>query len=108
MNLTSINSLFRSCDKLTTIHGVIDVPKCESEMYNTASPFKGCYNLQNFEGMTSKGTIDYSSCYILTPQSVRNIFNTLPATTYSRTVYFSQDVINQMTDDEIAVATSKG
>lgn len=49
----------------------------------------------------------YSDCYLLSEQSMRNIFTVLPEVT-NKTLYFAQDCINQVDDEIIAIATSKG
>ena len=64
--------------------------------------------LINYTGFDMKQSHTYSSCRMLTRQSLLNIINNLPTVTASRTITLGGRLQNKLTAEEIAVATQKG
>lgn len=73
-----------------------------------SSPFYRCGSLRNFGGFKNitRG-MNMANCYSLSYESLLNIINKAN-NTGSATLYFTQDCVNQLSDDDIAIATNKG
>ena len=118
-SVTNMSSMFSYCSSLTT------VPQFDtSKVSSISSMFSSCTNLTDVGGLINLGmqsnlstpTSKYSgifyNCKNITRESVINIFNGLydrAAAGYSNlTLIFEPDVINRLTEDDIAIATNKG
>lgn len=113
--VTNMNGMFYECTNLT------DLPLLDcSNVIDFDSICGGCTSLSNVSGFKNLGKIrditsrfrdDFSDCP-LTRQSCINIFNNL----YDRAsagysvlkLYFLSSVINNLSDEDIAIATNKG
>lgn len=105
---TKIDGLFRNCEALQTV-SEIDASNITSNISKYSSPFSSCYVLRNFDGFKGlKVDIYLTDCYSLSYESLTNVINKLADGVSSKTLYLTQDSVNQLSDDDIAIATSKG
>lgn len=105
---TTIDNLFASCPKLQTV-SELDCSKITSNMSSYGSPFSDCYALRDFGGFKGLKVSAYlNKCYSLTYESVMNVINKLADGVSGKTLYLFQDLVNQLSDDDVAIATSKG
>ena len=105
---TKIDSLFSNCAALQTV-SEIDASNITSNISKYSSPFYYCYALRNFDGFKGlKVNIYLTDCYSLSYESLMNVINKLSDGVSSKTLYLAQDSVNQLSDDDIAIATNKG
>lgn len=64
--------------------------------------------LTNYNGVITTNSHSYENCYLLTPQSIKNILNKLPTITSSATLTLGQHNRLKVLSTDIAVATQKG
>lgn len=134
-NCSKMNGLFSGCEKLENIIGIeqLDTSKnidftnmfsncqklrklpeidCSSNTTQTSSsnsPINNCYVLRDFGGLKGFNKRLYSnSAYSLSYESLLNIINGLADGVSGQTLYLHQDCVNQLSDDDIAIATNKG
>lgn len=113
----SLNGMFYSCENLTTITGL----QCGNvKSTNIINTFFGCPKLKNIDGLFNLGesftgsvTIELFHSPLLTRESCLNIFNTIydfigNGSTYRATLDLHQDVLAQLSEEDIAIATAKG
>ena len=104
-NVININDMFYRCSILSDLYFNCDV----SKLNITDSPFGLCYSLTNvigkFEG--TKDNLYLSSCP-LTAQSAMVFINGLATVTEKRTLELSRTTYDSLTNEQIAIATSKG
>lgn len=109
-NIISLQQLFYQCSALTDINfGTFDLSKCTITGSSTA--FGLCNNLQNIRGQLSNikyFDVDMSSCSKLTNESAMVLINGLGEIDTEHTITFHADVFNQLTEEQIAIATNKG
>lgn len=138
-NITNMSSMFQGCSKLTSIPA-LDTSNvtimgfmcffCEEltsvPLFDTSNVteiddmFTECPNLTDLGGFTNMGkaftsakTLDISSTYILTNQSVKNIIDTVfdmnqNAKGVSATLKLAQTVIDAMSDAQKSQLAAKG
>lgn len=107
-NASTIQNLFSSCKNLHTV-SEINASKVTSNMSQYSSPFYGCSALRNFEGFKGlKVNMYLDNCVSLSYESLMNVINKLEDGVSGKTLYLSQDCVNQLSDDDIAIATNKG
>ena len=104
-NVTNINDMFYGCSILSDLYFNCDI----SKLNITDSPFGRCDSLTNvvgkFEG--TKDNLYLSSCP-LTAQSAMVFINGLATVTEKRTLALSRTTYDSLTNEQIAIATSKG
>lgn len=113
----NITSLFHNCRNLTTITGL----QCGSvKSTQVSNVFYNCPELKNIDGLFNLGesftgntTINLGYSPLLTRESCLNIFNTIydfigNGSTYRPTLDLPQNVIAQLSEEDIAIATAKG
>lgn len=105
---TKLDGLFYYCEKLKMV-SEIDASKVTSNISQYSSPFCNCGKLINFEGFKGlKVSVYLNQCYSLSYESLMNVINKLADGVSSKTLYLAQDSVNQLSDDDIAIATNKG
>lgn len=105
---TRIDSMFNSCSKLQTV-SELDCSKLTFDNSSYSSPFNNCYLLRYFGGFKGlKVNMYLDKCYSLSYESLMNVINKLADGVSGKTLYLFQDLVNQLSDDDIAIATSKG
>lgn len=109
---TSSNTNFRCMFKQTDLKYIPELD-CSSNtiVYNssTYSPLSECIYLRNFGGFKGMNkSIFVSTAYSLTYESLLNILNGLADGVSGQTLTLNQDLVNQLSDDDIAIATNKG
>lgn len=131
-NCTSMDSLFQYCNNLRSV-GYFDTSKIKNfnsmfadclmlrdvpqlnatsntnsySQYN--SPLSNCNALRNFGGFKGiNKTLYVDKAYSLSYESLLNIINGLAEGVSGQTLYLHQDLVNQLSDDDIAIATNKG
>ena len=105
---TRIDSMFNGCSVLQTV-SELDCSKLTSGSSSYSSPFSGCFMLRNFEGLKNiKVNMHLDKCYSLSYESLMNVINKLTDGVSGQTLYLHQDCVNQLSDDDIAIATNKG
>lgn len=112
----SLNGMFYACENLTTITGL----QCGNvKSLLTTNTFFNCTKLENIDGLFNLGESFTSSPTInlyhspLTRESCLNIFNTIydfigNGSKYRATLDLHQDVLAQLSEEDIAIATAKG
>lgn len=101
-------SMFKGCSNLKTI------PELDCTSMTTAdssynSALYGCRSLRNFggfKGITKSVYVDTSYC--LNYESLLNILNGLADGVSGQTLTLHRDSVDQLSDDDIAIATNKG
>lgn len=102
--LRSLRHSFSLSDKLRKLNTV----QC-ADIWDTSDAFKGLTALRDFGGFKDlNSSIDIVECPSLSYESLINILNGLKPVTSSKYIRFDQDNVNMLTDDDIAIATSKG
>lgn len=112
-----LSYMFYSCENLTTITGL----QCGNVKSSFAvNPFYGCVKLTNIDGLFNLGEsftgsveINLAQSPLLTRESCLNIFNTIydfigNGSKYRPTLDLHQDVLAQLSEEDIAIATAKG
>lgn len=105
-NITDLTRTFYNCTSLTYINVEgWDLSKVTSASYT----FDNATALTDIDGNFSgiKINISFGSCP-LTNQSVTNVINGLEQVTIKRTITFSSTTYSTLTQEQIALATSKG
>jgi surface protein len=103
-NVTSMTRMFNQCSSLTTIP-LLDF----SNVTKLDSIFYYCSSLTNVGGFINLSiSLLLKESPLLTRESVLNIFNNLATVTVNTYIYLHSDVKARLTDDDIAIATSKG
>lgn len=101
---TNIHQAFDGCVSLSHIHGVIDVSEMEVTAY---SAFNACYSLQEVRLRGIKTDISFRYSKVLSTESLLYLF-THAQTVVGKTIGLHPEVLARLTDDQIAIATSKG
>lgn len=105
---TNINNLFGNCQYLSTV-SELDTSSLTTDTSKYVSPFYSCATLRNFDGFKNlKVTMYLDDCRILSYESLINVINKLTDGVSGKTLYLHQDCVNMLSDDDIAIATSKG
>ena len=80
-----------------------------SSITDTSEAFRYVDQLVDFGGVLNIScNLQFEYCYNLSYQSMLNILNGLAKVTNSRTLKFDQYNVDMLSDDDIAIATSKG
>ena len=105
---TNFQYIFYGCAKLRTIPAL----DCSSNTSTTSSynsPVGNCTNLRNFGGLVGMNKSFYcDSSYVLSYESLLNILNGLADGVSGQTLTLNKVLVNQLSDDDIAIATNKG
>lgn len=105
---TNIGSLCLYCSKLQSV-SELDCSKVTSNISAYNAPFYYCNLLRNFGGFKGlKLNMYLDNCYSLSYESVMNVINKLADGVSGKTLYLHQGCVNMLSDDDIAIATSKG
>lgn len=100
----SLRHTFEFCRKLQALEA-IDA----SSITDTSDCFRYVNALKDFGGCTNiSANLEFESCESLSYESMLNILNGLAPVTNSRTLTFDQYNVDILSDDDIAIATSKG
>lgn len=104
-NATVMSNLFYSCSKLVSVP-LFDV----SNVNNASNMFFGCGQLTTIGGFRGlKTSLDISSSPLLTHDSLLNVINeAADVTANPKTLTFGATNLAKLTDEEKAIATSKG
>lgn len=103
-----LGNLFRGCTDVHTV-SELDASSVTSNMYSSDDPFTQCNALRNFGGFKGlKVSIYIDDCYSLSYESAMNVINKLQPGVSGKTLYLAKDVVNLLSDDDIAIATNKG
>ena len=105
-NNTNFNGMFHSCSNLTTI------PQLDtSNSKNLYNIFYNCTSLEhiNFAAECIKLSISFAQSPLLTEESIQSIIDGLADLTgqTTQTITFHSDVKNKLTEEQIAMITSK-
>lgn len=102
--VTDVSYLFYYCQTLKTLP-LLDF----SNVNNISNAFYNCSSLTNVGGFINL-SVGFSlvDALSLTRESVLNIFNNLATVTVNTYIYLHSNVKARLTDDDIAIATSKG
>lgn len=105
---TSLDKLFAYCYYLESVDELdASSVNYSSSTYN--SPVYYCYLLRHFGGLKGiKYSWSANMTYSLSYESLQNIINGLADGVSGQTLYLYQDLVNQLSDDDIAIATNKG
>lgn len=105
-NLSDFNMMFSNCDELTTLYANIDFSKA----YDDLNLFYSDDHLTNIVGRFSniKQSFFIDSSPNLTVDSLMVIINGLATVTETRRLTLSRTSYDSLTNEQIAIATSKG
>ena len=126
--VTTMSQMFYNCNNLKTIplldmsnvsrasqmfaaSGIEHVPELDvSKMSNTgmSSFFSNVYSLKTCLLVGLKESLEIRQSKSLEKSSVLHMFNHAQTITTAKTITLHKDVFNQLTADEIAIATQKG
>lgn len=107
-NVTNLSSAFSNCSKLQIL-SELSAEKLSSDGSSYGSPLYNCYVLRHFGGFKGlKKNMYCTNAYSLSYESLLNIINGLADGVSGKTLYLAQDSVNQLSDDDIAIATNKG
>ena len=100
--------MFKGCQNLEAIPE-LDCSSNTSTYSKYSTPLYGCTILRNFGGMKGiKTSIYFDEVYCLSYESALNIINGLSDGVSGQTLTLHKGVVNQLSDDDIAIATNKG
>lgn len=99
---TAMASMFQGCENLETVE--LNV----SAITGMSSSFKGCTALRSCNLLGLKASPSFPDSPLLSKESVLYIFENAQTVTTSQTITLHADVFDQLTEDEIAIATEKG
>lgn len=118
-SIFTASHMFYRCESLESLP-LLDLGKANDIDWS----FRFCYELKNIEGFTDLGKsyrsddaesyhrLNFSESLKLTKRSCLNIFNTVYDMNLNNNIYaaigFSPNVYDQLSDDDIAIATTKG
>lgn len=106
---TSLYQTFTNCRKLKSLCELNASGLTASMSSSYQSPISGCETLRNFGGLKGiKKSWYANTAYSLSYESLLNIINGLADGVSGQTLYLHQDCVNQLSDDDISLATSKG
>lgn len=108
-NLKQMSRAFYNCSSLVEV-GEADVSSVTSYRYDFSSTFYGCTSLEKIHLKHIKVSMDISSSTKFTEEALVEILNNLdnPYSTSSRTFKMGSTNLAKLTDEEKAIATSKG
>ena len=103
--VTNVKEMFYSCRVLESV-GLLDL----SNATNTIYMFYDCSNLTTLDGLTGlKDNLYLNLSLLLTKESLLNVINeAADVTANPKTLTFGATNLAKLTDDEKAIATSKG
>lgn len=107
--VTDYSSTFYGCSSLKKLpeFNAINWNPSYVSAYN--SPLNQCYSLRDFGGFLNLHTTFYAnSANSLSYESIMNIINKLADGVSGQTLYLTQDCVNMLSDEDIAIATNKG
>ena len=103
-----MESLFGNCSLLQTV-SELDTSNVTTNFSAYNSPFYNCNTLRHFGGFKDlNGTMYLDKCYSLSYESIMNVINKLADGVSGKTLYLHRDLVNQLSDEDIAIATNKG
>lgn len=101
--------MFYNCKSLQSIPELDFSSNTSTYTSSSYSPFYSCNNLRNFGGLKGiNKTIYLDRTYCLSYESLLNVLNGLANGVSGQTLYLHQDLVNQLSDEDIAIATNKG
>ena len=101
--LRTLRNTFSSSSELRKLNAV----HC-ADIWDTYNAFKGLWVLKDFGGFINLDySIDILQCYSLSYESLINILNGLRAGS-NKVIKFDQENVDMLSDEDIAIATSKG
>ena len=104
----NFGSMFSGCSSLQSIPE-LDCSSNTSTYSSYGSPMSGCYALKDFGGLKGiNKSIYFDRDYCLSYESLLNIINGLASGVSGQTLTLNEDLVNQLSDDDIAIATNKG
>ena len=105
---TNFQYIFYSCNNLRTIPA-LDCTSNTSTSSSYNSPVGSCYSLRTFGGLIGMNKSFYcSGSDVLSYESLLNVLNGLADGVSGQTLTLNEVLVNLLTDDDIAIATSKG
>ena len=102
-NATNMNAMFYNCRNLTTIPA-LDA----SNVTNMDNIFTNCSNLTEIHMRGIREGFDISASTLFTREALVEILNNLARLSFSRTLRMGSDNLAKLTDEDKAIATSKG
>lgn len=106
---TDFSSMFSNCRKITSLPE-FDCSGTTTSAASVSSPVSNCFILKDLGGFKgfNKSIGFNSGAYCITYESIINVINGLADGVSGQTLYLFQDLVNQLSDDDIAIATNKG
>ena len=105
-NVTSTSYMFMNCTSLHTIGG-INMIKVTSNS-DASSMLYNCKQLVTANISNLGISLDLSYCKVLSIDSVLYLFNNAKSGVSGKTIQLNSMVFDQLTEDQIAIATEKG
>ena len=108
-NIRSMNLMFGGCGELTTLSNLNWDLGLVSDSTFASGAFDGCKKLENISGVISNLKINmYLGTCPLTAESAMVFINGAVDVGATRTLTLNSSTFEQLTEEQIAVATSKG
>ena len=105
---TNFSSMFSNCRKITSLPE-FDCSSNTSSASSSSSPVYNCYILRDLGGFKGfNKNLGFSNVYSISYESLLNIINGLADGVSGLTLTLGQELVNQLSDDDIAIATNKG
>lgn len=105
--VTNTGSMFYYCGSLTSIGGTLDMIKVTSDG-SASYMFTTCKLLETVNISNLGVSLDLSWCKVLSVDSVLFLFNNAQSGVSGKTIQLNSLVFDQLTEDQIAIATEKG
>lgn len=105
--ITDAQGMFNNCSNLEEVEGEIifgDMPSDNYAMY----VFHYCTLLRSFKIKGLSTSFDIRYCPSINKESILYLFNNAKTGVSGKTITLHADVFNQLTTDEVAIATEKG
>lgn len=106
-SVTYMSYMFYYCSSLKSIGGTLDMIKVTSDS-NANYMFENCKLLETVKISNLGVSLDLSYCQVLSVDSVLYLFNNAKSGVSGKTIKLNSLVFDQLTEDQIAIATQKG
>ena len=105
--ITNALSMFNNCSHLEEVEGEIIFGDMSLDNY-AMYVFHYCSLLRSFKIKGLSTSFDIRYCPLINKESVLYLFNNAQTGVSGKTITLHADVFNQLTTDEVAIATEKG
>ena len=101
--VSDMNEMFSGCPNLKVVPALV----CSNQTSLT-NMFYGCYNLEEIHMTGMAKTFRVDDCTKLTREALVELLNNLGTPRSTRSLYLGRENLNKLTEEDKAIATSKG